>query len=1074
MLKLTLRFIAIAVAIGCLVAPGSVSGQGTTAAIRGIVYDQSRAVMPGVTVTATDKQTGQKRVIVTDDQGRYMMAQMKIDDYSVQAELPGFQNATRDITLTLEGDAVVNFTLTVGAASTQVTVSSEAPMVETTSSSVAALVDQRQIRDLPLNGRSFSDLTTLQTGVLLNYEGSKTQIGNEGLKIHVAGTRQQGTLFQLDGTDIRNQKLATPGSLAGVLLGVDTVQEFSIITNVPGAEFGHFVGGVVNAITKSGTNNFHGTVFEFLRNSALDARNFFDRISATPLVRSAPPPFRRNQYGFTAGGPIRKDKVFFFGSYEGLRDRLTTTQTDSVPSLDARSGFIPSTGQRFAISPVTRPMLDAYPLPNSTVRPDGTADYVTGARRVVDESYAVGKIDWQVNEKDTIIGRYTIDDAKRLAPIDMDVVFFDSATRSHFILLDWKRIFSSRLINEAGVSLNRTFAGQNPVDQKPLPDSMRFNPTAFTFSGAPWKGAISIPNVATLGFPSSQAQVNTLNRFQYFDNMTFTTGAHSLKAGFSIQRLQFNSAAATNLNGTYAFFTLFDFLTAATPRSFLGAITPLVNNGMRQNIMGFYAQDDWRMRSNLTLNLGVRYEPISLPVEVKGRLGNFRNPSDRQITVGNPWFTVNPSHWNFGPRVGFAWDPSGNGKTSIRAGYGLFYDLISPLLYGIQTHNNPPVAISVTVNNPAFPNPQAGFPADPSSLTTIAPWGFSDIGIKQAGVHQYQLSIQRQIGSDLMLQVSYVGSHGYNLEHLLDRNTAIPQTDASGVFPFFAAGSPRRNSRWGEMRDYAFDASSYYNAFGLTLKKRFTRGYTMQVAYTYGKSTDNASAAGVGENTGGPSMGLSMFPENINFDHALSGFDIRNRVVINGSWDLPFGRGHRLGGGSNGLVDQIAGGWTVNGILTASDGGHSTVTIPFNFSRSAQTNDIPDRPSLIAGGNNNRILSNGREPARYYDPTQFEVPLARAGYFGTAGRNTIVQPGVLTLDFSVQKNFKFTENKYLQFRGEMFNVANRGNFNGPDLSVISSAPTAAAPGGVRSLTAGRITSTITTSRQVQFALKLYF
>lgn len=1058
----------------CLWIP--VAGQGTSGSILGTIYDESKAVLPGVAVTAIDKENGQKRSAVTDDQGRYTMPQLKLGKYTVQAELPGFKTAAKDVTLTLEGDSVVNLTLGVGsAAATEITVTSEAPMVETTSATVRNLVDTQQIRDLPLNGRSFTDLATIQTGVVLDYNGARTQIGNEGVKISIAGARRTSTLFQLDGTDLRNQVGSTPGSLAGVLLGVDTVREFSVITNVADAEYGNFTGGVVSAVTKSGTNVFHGTVFEFLRNSSLDARNFFDRDPRNPLTRSAPPPFKRNQFGFTAGGPIVKDKLFFFTSFEGLHDRLSTTSTAQVPSLDARRGIIPNdtvcrTG--CVVSPITAPILNAWPVPNSTIRPDGTADYVYTTRTVTDENYVVGKVDWQASDKDAFAVRYTIDHAIRSAPFNIDVVFDDSRTQSQYILLEWKRILSTKLINEAKVSLNRPFSGDNPDEHVPLPAVMQFNPLSFNFTGQVWHGTVVTSGVTSLGFNSVFGKQNAMNRFQYIDNLSYTTGAHSMKMGLNISRIHLNYNAPIFMPGQYTFNSIRDLITASTTVGnttlpgtafqFTGTLTGSTPRGMRETTYGFYFQDDWRVRSNLTANLGIRYEPYTPPDEVAGRLGNFRKPTDTAITVGNPLFAHNPSLKNFGPRVGVAWDPTGSGKTSFRVGYGLFFELVQPLHYFASPFSNPPYAIRVTQSNAPFPDITRAFP--PGTSILISPWGFSDL-INQQGTHQYQFSIQRQLSNDFVIQAVYMGSNSYNLGHMTDRNTALPQKDAAGFYPFFPALVPRRNPAFGQMRDFAWDGSASYNALGLTLKKRFTQGYSAQVSYTYGKNLDNTSAAGVGESDSQPN-GLNTFTDDINLDRGHSIFDTRNRLSLTASWDLPFGAHRAFGNGWHGPVQQFLGGWTVNGILTAADGGWTSLRIPFNQSRSGQTADVPDRPSLVSGGNNNPVLSDGRDPEKYYDVNQFV--LGPAGYFGTLGRNTLNVPGVLTMDLSVQKNFNFTEERYVQFRAEMFNLGNRANFASPGNSIFLNAS------GARNLAAGRSLATNTTARQIQFALKIYF
>lgn len=1037
----------------------SLFAQGTTGSILGTVYDQSRAVLPGVTVVALSPDTGERREAISDEQGRYLIAQLRIGRYRVEAQLPGFQTSAREVILTLEGDAVVNFTMVVGTEQTEITITSEAPLVETSSSSIKGLVDEQQIRDLPLNGRSFTQLATIQTGVIVNYNQVSSQIGNEGTKISIAGARSTNTSFLLDGTEIRNQRSTTPGSLAGVLLGVDTVQEFRVVAGVASAEYGALTGGVVNAVTRSGSNEFHGTVFEFLRNSALDARNFFDRDPSRPLERSDPPSFKRNQYGFTFGGPLQRDKLFFFGSFEGLNDRLTTTSTAFVPSMNARQGIF-STG-RVTPSPVTKPIVDTYPLPNGRVFGD-TAEYIFTSPKKTDEYYYLIKLDWQVTQNDVISGRYIMDDTKRQIFANLDLGIEDSKTRSQYALLEWKRVISPRLVNEARISLNRPFNVQNQVFLKEFPSVMHFNPLSFNFSGKPRYGRIEISSLTALGFSVTSMQKNVPNRFQYIDNLSYTTGPHSIKMGVNIQRLHLNIDGPFFVPGTYTFRTVQDLVSGATPFTFLGTISGSVFRGMRQTLLGFYLQDDWRVQQNMTLNLGIRYEPYTLPTEVAGRLSEIRDAKNPKMTLGNPLFTKNPSFKNFSPRLGVAWDPFKNGKTSIRAGYGLFLELVNWPHYFAASTQNAPFSIRVLLVNPPFPRFQSALPSDTSSIVT-SPHTFSN-SIRQGGLHQYQFSIQQQLLEDLVVQIAYVGSRGFRLVHHVDQNTAVPQTDPQGKYPFWPATARRRFPQFGQIRDFEWDSSSWYNSLGLSIRKRFSKGYAVQGSYTFGKSIDNASATTVFDGGGTPN-GSSLFPEDVSVDKGLSAYDVRNRLVLNGSWDLPFGRGRAVGGAWSGVLQQIFGGWTLNGIMTASDGSRSNLLLPFNHSRSQQTTDIPDRPNLIAGGDNNPVLADGRDPNRYFDPFQFE--LGPAGYLTNLARNTLENPGVLTIDFSIFKNFYFDEERYLQFRAEGFNIANRANFSAPNATVFSSATQ-------RNPNVGRITSTVTTSRQIQFALKIYF
>jgi hypothetical protein len=642
-------------------------------------------------------------------------------------------------------------------------------------------------------------------------------------------------------------------------------------------------------------------------------------------------------------------------------------------------------------------------------------------------------------------------------------------------MAQWNRIISTKLVNEAKISFNRSPIVTDPVfdESKCCPEIMRFNPNITTRGGQPRSGEIFAGGgINLLGINQRAGRVNFQNRFQYIDNLSYASGAHSLKMGFNIHRIQVNYEASSFAAGGYTFLSIRDLVSNATPFQFSGTLSGAIMRGMRHTLVQLYLQDDWRVRPNLNLNVGLRYEPYRIPREVAGRISTTRRNTDTFLTVGNPLFEGNPSWGNFAPRFGFAWDPFGDGKTSIRSGYGLFFDLLQPVHYTGHSATNLPFSQFIVRRNPPFPDPREGLILeDPDSLVT-GPTVFSN-QVVQSSLHQFQISLQRELGQSFMVQVDYRGSRGFNLGHIADANYAIPTRDEQGIFPYWPQDVERPNPSFTQLRDRFWDAHSWYNALGLTVSKRFSRGWSLQGSYTFGKSIDEASSTGVVD-TGGTPNGATHFPFDISYDRGLSGFDVRNRFVLTGSLDLPLGRGQALGANWGGALQTILGGWSINGILTAADGNHGTVQLSGNNSRS-QANDgissVADRPNLIPGGNNNPVLADGRDPSNYFDASQFEV--GPPGYLGNLARGTIENPGLVTMDFSIFKDVNIDEERYIQFRAEFFNLFNRANFSQVGFrfsgsAVLFNRNLKPIPG------ATRITSTSSTARQLQFALKLYF
>lgn len=1023
-----------ALALTVWVTPTTVLAQATGAEILGTVADAGGGVLPGVSVTVTNVGTGLTRNLVTDGEGRYRAPNLPVGNYEVQAELSGFRMAIRQgIQLTVGRAAIVDLTLTIGTVTESVTVTGEAPLVDVTTSSLGGLVDREQIENLPLNGRNFVQLTLLETGVTHARTASQSQTFGSGLKMSVNGARMDYNNFMMDGTSMNSVNQIAIGGTSGQALGSEAIQEFQVLTSNFTAEFGRSGGAVINVVTKSGTNRFAGSTFYYNRNEAMDSPDFFDTRGL--------PPFSRNQFGATFGGPIQQDRMFFFAAYEGLRETLGRTLRGTVPTLAAREGILP-TGT-IAVDPRVQPYLALYPAPNGRDLGDGRADFVRTDEDKTSQNFVQGRVDFNLSNTDTVFVRYTRDYSDKFRPTPLGDVLFTDNVESSFASAEHTRILSPRLLNRLRGGYNRSYVDYSQEYLNPafLDRSLWFVPNPYARGFV--LGASGLSGIGGAGnLPRWRAETS----FLVNNTVTFTPGRHSIKVGGEFQEIHTDEEDTTGARQSFAFRNLESMLRARGREFEVVTDESDFLKNWRQRLGAVFFQDDVQIHDDLTLNLGFRWEYLTEPSEKNGKAANVRNPlidTPADVVVGNPLLDFPMD--NFAPRVGFAWAPGGSSKMSLRGGYGTFYPLLFRI-YWFTTRSNPPFVRELTAEAPTitFPHPLEG-----QTRTTVSGAGF-DYNVKQPRINQFNLTFQREVLPSTVVSIGYVGSRGANAPFDNDVNIAIPEILPDGR-KFFPAGSPRQNPAWTAFFWKQTLASSEYNALQLRLRRRLQDGLQFGASYTWSHSLDDQSEHGRGGlGNGSPPQD----PTRHDLDHASSGFDVRHSATINGSYALP-------GPAPESVAGKVLGGWQVAGIVTLSSG------FPFSarnsFDRDRDNNRRTSRPNLKAGASNNPILGGTDQ---YFDPTAFE--LQPAGFYGNLGRNTLRAPGYASVDFALTKNTTLGGSTNLEVRLEVFNLFNRANFGLPQATVFRSA------NGVHAADAGRITNVSGTARQGQVGLRLSF
>ena len=1036
---------------------GDAAAQAVRATVLGTITDRTGAVLPGATVNVTNIDTGVAQSTVADAQGRYSVTNLLPAVHKVEASLPGFQTVIReDVRLVVGTQTVVDFTLGPSAVQETITVRAEQPVVDTVSSALGTVIEQKQIAELPLIDRSYSKLIVLAPGAneipASTAGGQFQQFFGRQPQYTVSGARPEGQVFLMDNTNVQNYWNRGSGSgQLGTTLGVEAIAEYQVLTNTYSAQFGGN-GVAINAITKSGTNQFRGSAFEYYRNDRFDASNYFDKLLERP-----DPTLEKNQFGGSFGGPLVKNQAFYFVAYEGLRQTIGQTQAINVPDANARNGVI--NGVTVGVHPAVAPVLQLYPMPTRQTPLQATQ----GIGRVditnetpADENYFVGRVDYTINGSTNLFVRYTGDVASVYEPNSGSAIPLwpsDDKTSNHYVTAEVRWLLRPTVANTIRLGGTRTKEDATRTD---LDNGLLvFFPGRMSGAVNPGSGVAGIGGNQVLPFEQRQT------RFIVGDDVVWSAGGHSLKFGVEWER----QTTFVNLplfgDGSWAFPSLTAFL-QNQPSTFLGALPDATDaaRNIKEWRVTSYIQDEWRLGNRLTLNLGLRYDPRSIPTldEASALVDLAQSTGFTPISEA---FSRNPTLNNWEPRVGAAFDPFEDHKTAIRAGYGIFHSPITANRLGPAYALNPPFELGVQIRLPFPPVPV--FPTPNPSATRISQMQALDYDMRDAPrLQQWNVNVQREVFSNTSVTLAYVGSRGDQLQRQRDTNPVTPRVLADGTVVYGSrAGAqtnsnPRVNPQFNALVSANSYAESDYHSLQAALNRRFTSGVQSQVSYTLSRCRDTTSGNSLFE---GGTAATNPYDEEYDYGPCL--IDRTHNLRASAIYQLPFEQ------------NAFVGGWQVSAILSAVSGAPFTPLIGFDQA-GLQTGGT-QRPNLAAGRSLEDAETGGTLDTTcgcitgYFDPTLFALPAA--GTLGTGvGRNALRGPGLVTVDLGLSKNVSLGGRASLQLRAEIFNLFNRVNYGQPN-PVIFVATTDG--GAALNANAGQITSA-GAPRQVQFGAKIVF
>jgi hypothetical protein len=1106
--------------------PTRVSAQVVGATISGTVTDASGSKMPGVDLAVTNVGTGIVTNTATKGEGTFTVPNLQPGNYEISATAKGFSTLVRKgITLTVGQELILNLSLQVGSVNEQVVVTAEAPTVNLANATISGVIEQRTVQELPLNGRSWTDLAILQPGVHQSQNQPPINAGDRvkrglGLELTISGARPQQNNYLLDGVNINDYANAGPGSVLGGNLGTDAVAEFSVLTTNYSTEYGRTSGGIITATTKSGTNQFHGSAYEFFRNSALDAPTYIDNVNGSPKA-----PLHRNQYGGSAGGPIQKDKTFIFGDYEGVKQSLGTTTPSNVPTADARNGILdfpngptsfPGNCTAIASDPTNthcQVAVDAnaakflqsglIPLPTSFVPGSNAGQFVFTAMQRTTENFFIIRADHTFSTKDRIFSTYLFDKASQSEPDEYQTKLLRNPMFRQMVAIEENHVFTPSLLNSFRVGFNRDNVESPSGATAIVPAAAD---TTLGFIPGTTVGNIVIGSDGLAGYSGGLDFAAPFkfhwNSYQVYDNLFYTKGVHSMKFGANVERLQGNTFGADFPGGQIIFnggascgsndvnnTGLSDFLTNRCADINADVPATTTGRGVRQTIFGAYFQDDIHLRPNLSVNVGLRYEMASIITEEAGKLANLRVLSDQPPNTpaypnhtGSPYI-MNPTKRNFEPRVGFAWDPFKDGKTSVAGGFGMFDVLPFPVEMGSGVDGTAPFDVSVSATSQATPfvlgctTPCGAYGAALGSNQNR--YFIMQFDPKRNYVMQWNFNIQRQITPNTTIMVGYVGARGLHMRFQADDvNMVYPDANNSPLGPFTyplqwpcaslapansngvqvcqSAAGTVFNPVLGRAQMTHWDGQYWYNGLQVQVNKAMSRSFEIGGSYTYSKNMD----------TGGGSVASDPFRNSVSSllwfcprcRRGLADQDQRHNLTVHYEWDVPTPASFAT------PLKALLGNWEAGGILTIASGTPFTVLVQGDPLGQGSTDpyQYPDKVSGAACKN----PVNPQNAVAYIKLECFTAPKIST-QLGNAGRNSAIGPGLIDMDFSLFKNIPIHEALKAQFRAEFFNILNRQNFNSPnDNRAILNFD-----GSTNGSTPGAITQMNTTARQIQFAMK---